>query len=445
MIPHTINATGTISILLDGAMKPIDTAHPNYEKIKTAIQQSNWDVVPDLVDIAQTIQNNLDEQKITDIKIENGIVYYLDQVIHNTLTTRMVEMSSEGFNISHLVKFLRNLMENPSNRSVRELYGFLEAGGIPITENGTFLAYKKITNDWKDIYTGKMDNSIGAVVSMPRNQVDEDSNRTCSAGLHVCSYEYLSQFGSATQNRVVICEINPKDVVSIPADYNNTKMRVCEYKVNGELKDYNENDILRDRTVFTEEDTDNELVKQDNLGGRHDEAKEFGKEIQSLLNTYAGFKERVNDFIMHNVSMLEDEIDSLDRKLDRNDFKGLGKLISKLLIQDEITFSSVEDLIHDGEDTIQTEKEELAEIAKKFGKRITSLLESNDLRRRDVLDYLIASGVKLEDLEKLQQMIENYDFATTPKRIGKAITKLIKDGVISDDKIDSINLILDTL
>jgi len=29
----------------------------------------------------------------------------------------------------------------------------------------------------------------------------------------------------------VLVKVNPKDVVSVPVDYNNTKMRVCRYEV----------------------------------------------------------------------------------------------------------------------------------------------------------------------------------------------------------------------
>ena len=67
---------------------------------------------------------------------------------------------------------------------------------------------------------------------MERNQVDDDQNQTCSTGLHFCSQEYLNHFGGA---RTVIVKINPRDVVSIPNDYNNSKGRACRYEVIGEL------------------------------------------------------------------------------------------------------------------------------------------------------------------------------------------------------------------
>lgn len=66
---------------------------------------------------------------------------------------------------------------------------------------------------------------------MPRNQVNEDSSQTCSYGLHVANFEYATNFYS--DGVMLECEVNPADVVSIPTDYNQSKMRVCRYKVLG--------------------------------------------------------------------------------------------------------------------------------------------------------------------------------------------------------------------
>jgi hypothetical protein len=79
-----------------------------------------------------------------------------------------------------------------------------------------------------------MSNAPGNVVEMERNTVDDNMNNTCSTGLHFCSKEYLAHFGGH-DSRTVILKINPRDVVSIPADYNATKGRTCRYEVIGEL------------------------------------------------------------------------------------------------------------------------------------------------------------------------------------------------------------------
>jgi hypothetical protein len=80
-----------------------------------------------------------------------------------------------------------------------------------------------------------MDNSIGKIVEMERNEVDDNKDQTCSTGLHFCSQDYLPHFGNGYDSRVVILKINPADVVSIPSDYNNAKGRACKYEVVGEI------------------------------------------------------------------------------------------------------------------------------------------------------------------------------------------------------------------
>ncbi len=147
-------------------------------------------------------------------------------------------LSEEGLaQLNPVLLFVENLMGNPSHSSVDELYGFLESCSLPITNDGCFLAYKKVNSNYTDIHSATFDNSVNAEVEMERWQVDDDRNKTCSTGFHCCSFEYLKQFGSNQKDshRVVVVKVNPKDVVSVPSDYDNQKMRVCRYEVIDEI------------------------------------------------------------------------------------------------------------------------------------------------------------------------------------------------------------------
>jgi bifunctional DNA-binding transcriptional regulator/antitoxin component of YhaV-PrlF toxin-antitoxin module len=125
-----------------------------------------------------------------------------------------------------------NLRQNPSEESRKDLYTFLEKNHVPITEDGYFVAYKGVNNDFTDNRTGSYDNSIGKTVKMPRDQVNPDRNQTCSTGLHVAAYEYAKGFAAL----LIEVKVNPRDVVSVPTDYNAQKMRVCEYTVVAECE-----------------------------------------------------------------------------------------------------------------------------------------------------------------------------------------------------------------
>ena len=217
-----------VTVVIGNKPHTISKTHITYQKVVDAIKANDW----------ETVQNIIEPKKVVldygqgRVSIKGETLYWDGEVFNGTLATRMITMLQEGFTIEPLVKFMENLMENPSKRSVDELYTFLEKNSLPITPDGHFLAYKRVRDDYKDCHSGTMDNSPGKVVEMPRYKVDDDKDKTCSSGLHFCSEGYLKHFGGA---RTVIVKVNPRDVVSIPSDYNQTKGRACRYEVIGEV------------------------------------------------------------------------------------------------------------------------------------------------------------------------------------------------------------------
>ena len=209
--------------------------HVNFDQIVEAVKEGDWDAIPNLINIKKAIQ----AYSKGIVTIRDGVLYFDGRQLHNALADRILEFSREGYPVDNMIAFLENLMKNPSKTSVDELYLFLEATDLPITEDGCFLAYKKVRDNFTDIYSGKFDNSPGSEPSMPRNEVDDNRDRTCSKGLHFCSRSYLPHFGRGHADRVVIVKINPADVVSIPSDYNNAKGRAAKYQVIGEFTEYN--------------------------------------------------------------------------------------------------------------------------------------------------------------------------------------------------------------
>lgn len=189
-----------------------------------------------------------------------GLVYYEGEdgervSFSGGLVDRIIRLVKEAhetdtpyaFNgeLTGLQKFAERLKNNPSQRAINELYDFIKHSDILIREDGMVECYKRIRGDFMDIYTGTMDNSVGQVVEIPRDQVDPDANRTCSYGLHVCSKTYLPFYGVEDSNVTVKVLVDPADFVAIPTDYNQpvigceegavapAKARVCRYEVIG--------------------------------------------------------------------------------------------------------------------------------------------------------------------------------------------------------------------
>jgi hypothetical protein len=231
----TITGSGKITAIIDGTVFTVDTDHSNYQNILQTVRDQDWTKFLDLVDLSRKVR---DYAHNSNVEIKDGIIVFDGEPIHNTLTKRVINFMQQDLPFKPLLNFLCNLMENPSKRAVDELYDFLDVGELPITEDGHFLAFKNVKADYTDIYSGKFNNAVGFICEMKRNQVDEDKDRTCSYGLHFCSIAYLPNFSDSNGGKTMIVKINPKDVVAIPSDYNNTKGRTCRYEVVGE---YTEN------------------------------------------------------------------------------------------------------------------------------------------------------------------------------------------------------------
>lgn len=230
-IPFTISAD-SLTALVDGRIYTIPSNDPSFADAKAHLRGEH--------DVEAFI-NIIDKPKMIAAKsgglveVSDGEVLYQGAPLHNTLTDKLLSMLSEGFDITPWKNFLENLMKNPSYKSRESLYDFLEHFSAPITEDGCFIAFKRVRPDFKDIHSGTFDNSPGTTVVMDRTQVDDDSRRTCSSGLHVAASSYLDGFASWENSKTVVVKVNPRDVVAVPHDYNYSKMRVCQYEVIAEV------------------------------------------------------------------------------------------------------------------------------------------------------------------------------------------------------------------
>jgi len=230
--PSIIVTDNSITAVFFGeSPKVITSDHPNFAKCKDSIKNRNWEELKKNIDIESAVRDYISG----DLKVENGSVFYKNEPVHNLVVDRILKFMSEGMPFEPLVNFLKNLMDNQSYRARQELYKFLENENLPITEDGHFLAYKAVRNDWLDIYSGKIYNGIGTIVKMPRMNVDDDCNNGCSSGLHAGSLEYVRGYGNAS-SKYIIVKINPADVVSVPSE-DCRKLRTCQYVVLSEFKD----------------------------------------------------------------------------------------------------------------------------------------------------------------------------------------------------------------
>jgi hypothetical protein len=249
-----------VTVYLNGKASAVSDTHPQYNVIIQALESKDFALAVNLMSVVETINKAVRQSgNESRIFVDSGKVMYRDlkhgkvTELEGPLVNRILNAISKGLTaetIQPLVKFLDNVMKNKLKDIRKELYLFMMSGKMPITNDGHFLAYKKVRADFFDIFTGKFDNSPGKYVTMPQADVDTDRDRTCSHGLHFCTHDYLGSYGSTNACKVVIVKVNPRHVFAIPSDYNNAKGRCSEYFVVGEVT--GEGQAFVDDMIFDE-------------------------------------------------------------------------------------------------------------------------------------------------------------------------------------------------
>lgn len=225
--PYIVSSDRTITVFIDGAAHAVPSDFYNYDKVKAAIlNKEDKDTLLKLLAPRNALKSYVGDKA----QVIDGVVWYQGKELHNTLSERILQMMQDGFPVDPMLLFLENLEQNVSMRSREELYDFLSHKGLPITEDGHFLAYKAVRPDFMDIYSGKHYNGVGEVLEMPRGDVDDDRSHECSYGFHVGAMDYVQNYGSS-DSVLLLVKVNPRDAVSVPRDHSATKLRVCRYEV----------------------------------------------------------------------------------------------------------------------------------------------------------------------------------------------------------------------
>jgi hypothetical protein len=239
--------SANITVVHDGEMFVADNTHPNFDAIVQGAVAGDTGVV-DLFDIARAIVKRF--EKVSErVSVANGRVYFDGVEQHNTLTEQIVRfMESDEEDYLPLVLFMEKVMNNPEEHSRENLFRWLDAEDFTITDQGDIVGYKAVRNDngvYRSLHRGNEDvvvdgqvvrgeipNPVGATIEMPRNIVNHDPSQGCSVGLHVGTAQFARGFGGG-DSIVLRVLVNPRDVVSVPTDAGDQKMRVCRYYVDG--------------------------------------------------------------------------------------------------------------------------------------------------------------------------------------------------------------------
>ena len=233
-IKYTVTSR-EISFVFQGTSFNIPKNNENYSEIYQAVVENDHVVLDGLVTSQQKLTENIktvvstlneDDASNIHIKIVDKTIYCNNKIFKGLASMEFIKYVAENNTrmISQFKRFMFNCSLNPSNASVEELYDFVVKNRLKVTPAGTILLYKWVNNKYHDCRTGNFNNTPGLTIKMDRKKVNPNRHETCSNGLHLCSYKY-GKFG----DRLLLVELDPKNSVSIPSDYGQSKMRCCEY------------------------------------------------------------------------------------------------------------------------------------------------------------------------------------------------------------------------
>lgn len=292
-----------LTAFINGEMYSATDSHQNFARIQEMCQAGDESVV-ELFDISNTIQERF--RRLSErVSISNGRVYFDGEEVDNALTQQVVRFINEGVeDFEPLILFFEKVQTNPNSHSREQLYRWLADRDFTINQDGNIIAYKGVRKNAEDDYvsiatgtaivdgvkhTGAIPNPIGAVVEMPRKDVQHDPSVGCHTGLHAANWSYASGWAKGA---VLTVEINPRDVVSVPTDCSDQKMRVCRYTVTG-VTEQEISESLYTEVVDTGDvdDYDDEEAGFQELDPVNDESDEEGEEIRPKFDDVTPYRQ----------------------------------------------------------------------------------------------------------------------------------------------------------
>lgn len=244
---HTYIIVNDIITLCTPEPHCITPDHPHYDYIREALENELDEDLSPFINPKKAVITWAQNQPT--FRIEEEVIFYKDRQIDLFTTSKILNLLKAKKPVTRLLRFLDRLSNNPSHRAREQLYAFMERGKMPIQEDGTILAYKKLNSDWTDMHTGNISHKLNEPVSMDRADVDDDPAHACAPGLHVCSFNYLQSFEGSI---LITTEVDPEHVVCIPHDHDCEKMRVCKHTPRFEIPIYTAKHIWENNPFPTE-------------------------------------------------------------------------------------------------------------------------------------------------------------------------------------------------
>lgn len=275
---YTILTDGSSRVLtvLHGGSAYVATSetHPNFNDLVQKALADDASVVNDFT-VEKAVQERF-EALSERVSVAGGQVYFDGDVVNDALTEQILRFVESGVEDWYpLVAFFEKVAQNPNEHSREQLFRWLAKHNFTLTEEGDIVGYKSVQADFGSIHTGPaivdskpvnghVPNLPGSTIEMARSSVQFDPSVSCASGLHVANWDYATTW--TTYGHIMEIHVNPRDVVSVPTDSGDSKVRVCRYYVAGEVTEPYDGPVLEAANVEPEEPKSDCPVCHDDCG-----------------------------------------------------------------------------------------------------------------------------------------------------------------------------------
>jgi hypothetical protein len=274
-----VKTANHLTVVIDGNPIVIKKGSDRYNTALKLIKRQNKKALVEFM----YPEKKIEEKTAFKLQGKSLVNKTTGEQLEPVLASKLVDFVNKKLPLRALTKFFENIKKNPNKESATQLFEYLKHNHFPITQDGCFLAYKYVQKeDGKlvDAQTRTFDNAPGKIVTMDRGKCDSNRDVACSTGLHVAAYPYASNCGGGQV--MIEVKVNPKDVVSVPRDENNQKMRCCRYEVLRQGKDEIKEHYLRIKN--------NEPIVSNSPAGTPDFNTMSGSEIIQYVKDKTGKK-----------------------------------------------------------------------------------------------------------------------------------------------------------
>ena len=242
----------SVTAICDGRPLVAVKEHKTFDRIVATLAENDrtdgqtiktWDDLRALFDVSEGLNRAFNDALLSErVAIRNGTIFIDQDPFSDPMAAHIIDLYTEGKNFKPMVRFLEKAILNPNKHSREQMFKWLDRNHFVIADDGDILAYKGVNRmstggfqssnageAWVNgvLHTGCIPTSPGSIVEMPRSKVNHNPSIGCSTGLHAGDWSYAKEFAPV----VLLVKINPRDVVSVPTDSGERKMRVCRYLV----------------------------------------------------------------------------------------------------------------------------------------------------------------------------------------------------------------------